>query len=332
MTTRDRSDHSAGLVDGVLAGDRASIARAITLVESTRADHREQAQQLLHELLPRTGGAQRIGITGVPGVGKSTFIDQFGMNLIGEGHRVAVLAVDPSSGRSRGSILGDKTRMARLAVEPDAFVRPSPSAGTLGGVAKATRETMLVMEAAGFDVVLVETVGVGQSEYVVADMVDTFLFLTLARTGDQLQGMKRGILEIADVIGVNKSDGEHAEDSERAARELSGALRLVRGEVEDWQAPVVTCSGLTNTNLDRVWKHIGRHRDWLVEHGEFEAKRRRQLVDWTRAMVRDRLLGRLGSAPMREVVHETEAAVLAGELTPDEAASRIIEALDEPEA
>ena len=315
------------LADGVLAGDRAAIARAITLVESKRPDHREQAQALLQELLPHTGGAQRIGITGVPGVGKSTFIDQFGVNLIAEGHRVAVLAVDPSSGRTGGSILGDKTRMARLSLDPQAFIRPSPSAGTLGGVAKATRETMLVMEAGGYDVVLVETVGVGQSEYVVADMVDTFLFLTLARTGDQLQGIKRGILEIADVIGVNKSDGEHSDDSERAARELSGALRMLRGEADDWQSPVITCSGLNNINLDRVWKHIGRHREWLVERGEFEAKRRRQLVDWTRAMVRDRLLGQLETSEMRAVVRAAEAAVLAGELTPDQAATQIIETL-----
>ena len=192
----------------------------------------------------------------MPGVGKSTFIDQLGVNLIADGHRVAVLAVDPSSGRTGGSILGDKTRMARLAVDDHAFIRPSPSAGTLGGVAKATRETMLVMEAAGYDVVLVETVGVGQSEYVVADMVDTFLFLTLARTGDSLQGMKRGILELADVIAVNKADEQHEEGAERAARELSGALRLLRGGDEDWQAPVVTCSGLHNVNLDRVWKHV----------------------------------------------------------------------------
>jgi LAO/AO transport system kinase len=319
---------SVDLAAGVLRGDRAAIARAITLVESRRADHRERAQDLLVELLPHAGKAQRVGITGVPGVGKSTFIDQLGVNLIADGHRVAVLAVDPSSGRTGGSILGDKTRMGRLAVEENAFVRPSPSAGTLGGVAKATRETMLVMEAAGYGVVLVETVGVGQSEYVVADMVDTFLFLTLARTGDSLQGMKRGILEIADVIGVNKSDGEHADDSEKAARELSGALRLVRGESEDWQTPVVTCSGLTNVNLDRVWKHIQRHREWLVAQGEFDAKRRRQLVDWTRSMVRDRLLSRLDDAGVRTVVRDAEAAVLAGELTPDQAASRIIAATD----
>jgi LAO/AO transport system kinase len=316
------------LAVGVREGNRAAIARAITLVESRRADHRVQAQRLLVELLPATGNVQRVGITGVPGVGKSTFIDQLGTNLIADGHRVAVLAVDPSSGRTGGSILGDKTRMTRLANAEQAFVRPSPSAGTLGGVAKATRETMLVMEAAGYDIVLVETVGVGQSEYVVADMVDTFLFLTLARTGDQLQGMKRGILELVDVIGVNKSDGAHAHDSQIAARELSGALRLLRGADNDWQTPVITCSALENTNLDRVWNHVQRHREWLKERGEFDAKRRRQLVKWTRAMVRDRLLARLDDPGVRAVTNEAEAAVLAGETTPDQAAAEIVNAVE----
>ncbi|HEY8827995.1 MAG TPA: methylmalonyl Co-A mutase-associated GTPase MeaB [Jatrophihabitantaceae bacterium] len=316
------------LAAAVRDGDRAAIARAITLVESRRADHREQSQQLLVALLPHAGNAQRVGITGVPGVGKSTFIDTLGTNLIADGHRVAVLAVDPSSSRSGGSILGDKTRMTRLAVDPNAFVRPSPSAGTLGGVAKATRETMLVMEAAGYDIVLVETVGVGQSEYVVADMVDTFLFLTLARTGDQLQGMKRGILELADVIGVNKADEHHEDESERAARELSGALRFLRGAADDWQTPVVTCSGLENLNMDRVWKHVTRHRDRLVERGELDAKRRRQLVEWTRAMVRDRLLDRLTAPGVRDAVKAAETAVLAGEITADQGATRILAAVD----
>ncbi|MEO6886990.1 MAG: methylmalonyl Co-A mutase-associated GTPase MeaB [Jatrophihabitantaceae bacterium] len=333
----------AVLADGVRAGDRAAIARAITLVESRRADHRAQAQELLAELtdpIVPTGSAVdspaatsaltiRVGITGVPGVGKSTFIDQLGVNLIGAGHRVAVLAVDPSSSRTGGSILGDKTRMTRLAMDQNAFVRPSPAAGTLGGVAKATRETMLIMEAAGYDVVLVETVGVGQSEYVVADMVDTFLFLTLARTGDQLQGMKRGILELADVIGVNKADEEHEHDSSRAARELSGALRFLRGTDEDWQAPVITCSGLHDVNLDKVWKHVLRHRAWLDQNiGGLAAKRRRQMVDWTRAMVRDRLGARLEAPAVRAAVAEAEAAVLAGDITPDHAATRILAALD----
>jgi LAO/AO transport system kinase len=318
---------AADLATGVREGHRAAVARAITLVESRRADHRSQAQELLVALLPAAGNAQRVGVTGVPGVGKSTFIDQLGVDLIAAGHRVAVLAVDPSSGRTGGSILGDKTRMTRLAASEAAFVRPSPAAGTLGGVARATRETMLVMEAAGYDVVLVETVGVGQSEYVVASMVDTFLFLTLARTGDQLQGMKRGILELADVIAVNKADGEHELDSRKAARELSGALRMLRGSEDDWQAPVVTCSALHDDGLDNVWRHVQRHREWLVARGAFEDKRRRQLVDWTRAMVRDRLLGRLETSSVRPVVREAESAVLAGEMTPDQAAEKILGAL-----
>jgi LAO/AO transport system kinase len=314
------------LADGVLAGNRAAVARAITLVESRRADHREQAQQLLATLLPRTGESVRVGVSGVPGVGKSTFIDQLGVNLVAAGHRVAVLAVDPSSSRTGGSILGDKTRMTRLAAEQDAFIRPSPSAGTLGGVAKATRETMLIMEAAGFDVVLVETVGVGQSEYVVADMVDTFLFLTLARTGDQLQGMKRGILELADVIAVNKADEQHEDESQRAAKELSAALRFLRGPDDMWQTPVITCSGLHNLNLDRVWKHVLRHREYLDAHGGLAAKRREQRVEWTRALVRDRLLARLEG--VRDDVRAAEEAVRAGDLTPDQGAERILGALD----
>ena len=318
----------AELAGGVRDGRRAAVARAITLVESRRADHREQAQQLLAELLPHTGGAQRVGISGVPGVGKSTFIDQLGVNLIADRHRVAVLAVDPSSGRTGGSILGDKTRMTRLANDERAFIRPSPSAGTLGGVAQATRETMLIMEAAGYDVVLVETVGVGQSEYVVAGMVDTFLFLTLARTGDQLQGMKRGILELADVIAVNKADEQHEAESERAARQLSAALRFVRGPDDAWQPPVITCSGLHNVNLDRVWRHVQRHREWLDGHGGLARKRREQLVEWTRALVRDRLLARLDVPGVREAVREAESAVRDEQLTPDQAATKILEALD----
>jgi len=314
--------------DGVLAGDRAAIARAITLVESRRPDHRAEAQRLLATLLPHTGGARRIGISGVPGVGKSSFIDTFGSNLTAAGHRVAVLAVDPSSARTGGSILGDKTRMARLAVDERAFVRPSPSSGTLGGVAQATRETMLVMEAAGYDVVLVETVGVGQSEFVVADMVDSFLFLTLARTGDQLQGMKRGILEIADVIAVNKADGPHQADSEKAARELSAALRLLRGPEDAWQVPVLTCSALHNTGIDRVGRHLDRHREQLAASGELAAKRDQQLVRWTRDLVRNRLLDRLAEPALRRVSERAEQAVLAGELTPDQAAERILAALD----
>ncbi|EIE97581.1 methylmalonyl Co-A mutase-associated GTPase MeaB [Saccharomonospora glauca] len=312
---------------GVLDGDRGMLARAITLVESQRADHRERAQELLVELLPHAGGAFRVGITGVPGVGKSTFIDQLGTRLTAAGHRVAVLAVDPSSTRTGGSILGDKTRMARLAVDPAAFIRPSPTSGTLGGVARATRETIVLMEAAGYDVVLVETVGVGQSEVTVAGMVDSFLFLTLARTGDQLQGIKKGVLELADVIAVNKADGEHERDARRAARELSGALRMIYGPDAAWTPPVLTCSGLTGAGLDTVWQQLERHRAHLAESGELEAKRQQQQVDWTWAMVRDQLLDRLERHPgVREIVDEVESDVREGRSTATLAAERILRA------
>ncbi|WP_435157464.1 methylmalonyl Co-A mutase-associated GTPase MeaB [Amycolatopsis sacchari] len=315
------------LAKGVLAGDRGTLSRAITLVESQRADHRRQAQELLVELLPHSGGARRVGITGVPGVGKSTFIDQLGIDLTAAGHRVAVLAVDPSSTRTGGSILGDKTRMARLAVDPAAFIRPSPTSGTLGGVARATRETIVLMEAAGYDVVLVETVGVGQSEVTVANMVDCFLYLTLARTGDQLQGIKKGVLELADVIAVNKADGDHERDAKRAARELAGALRMIYGPDAPWTPPVLTCSGLDDVGLDTVWQQIERHREQLVESGELTARRQRQQVDWTWSMVREQLLGRLAEHPgVKAIVPEVEQAVRDGELTATLAAQRILDA------
>ncbi|SEP51882.1 methylmalonyl Co-A mutase-associated GTPase MeaB [Amycolatopsis saalfeldensis] len=321
----------AAYAKGVLAGDRGTLSKAITLVESQRADHRAQAQELLVELLPHAGGAQRVGITGVPGVGKSTFIDQLGTDLTTAGHRVAVLAVDPSSTRTGGSILGDKTRMARLAVDDRAFIRPSPTSGTLGGVARATRETIVLMEAAGFDVVLVETVGVGQSEVAVANMVDCFLFLTLARTGDQLQGIKKGVLELADVIAVNKADGPHEKDAKRAARELSGALRMIYGRDAPWTPPVLTCSALEATGLDQVWGEIGRHRDQLTESGELAARRRQQQVDWTWSMVREQLLDRLTSHPgVKALVGDLERAVRAGELTATLAAGRILDAFATP--
>ncbi|MFI8962410.1 methylmalonyl Co-A mutase-associated GTPase MeaB [Streptomyces sp. NPDC053493] len=310
---------------GVRDGRRALVARAITLVESTRPAHRVLAQELLTRLLPHSGRARRIGISGVPGVGKSTFIDAFGTMLTGLGHRVAVLAVDPSSQRTGGSILGDKTRMERLAVDPAAFVRPSPSAGTLGGVAKATRESMVVMEAAGYDVVLVETVGVGQSETAVANMVDSFLLLTLARTGDQLQGIKKGVLELADVVAVNKADGAHAPDARAAARELAGALRLMHGKEAFWTPPVLSCSARESTGLDEVWERLEKHRSLLDATGRLDARRREQQVDWAWTMVREELLGRLRSDPaVRALAPDVERQVRDGELTATLAAERIL--------
>ncbi|MFE7603045.1 methylmalonyl Co-A mutase-associated GTPase MeaB [Streptomyces sp. NPDC057494] len=317
-------------VKGVLDGKRAVIARAITLVESTRPQHRALAQELLTELLPHSGKAVRIGISGVPGVGKSTFIDAFGTMLTGLGHRVAVLAVDPSSTRTGGSILGDKTRMERLAVDPAAFVRPSPSAGTLGGVAKATRESMVVMEAAGYDVVLVETVGVGQSETAVANMVDSFLLLTLARTGDQLQGIKKGVLELADVVAVNKADGPHEHDARAAARELAGALRLMHGADAVWAPPVLSCSARESAGLDEVWERLRQHRALLDSTGRLTAKRQDQQVDWTWSMVRDELLRRLSADPaVQDLTPALERRVRDGELTATLAAEEILRAFGE---
>lgn len=314
-----------GYVRGVLDGRRAFVARAITLVESTRAEHRVLAQELLNRLLPHAGAARRIGISGVPGVGKSTFIDALGTMLTGLGHRVAVLAVDPSSSRTGGSILGDKTRMERLAVDPAAFVRPSPTAGTLGGVAKATRESIVVMEAAGYDVVLVETVGVGQSETAVANMVDTFLLLTLARTGDQLQGIKKGVLELADAIAVNKADGPHERDARSAARELAGALRLMHPVDAAWTPPVLTCSARESTGLDTLWERLEQHRALLESTGRLAAKRRDQQVDWTWTMVRDDLLDSLHSHPaVRKLAPELEQRVREGTLTATLAAEEIL--------
>ena len=318
------------LATGVRGGDRTVLARAITLVESTRADHRAAAQKLLVDVLPDTGRAVRVGITGVPGVGKSTFVEAVGTQLTAAGHRVAVLAVDPSSSRTGGSILGDKTRMSRLAVDPAAFVRPSPTSGTLGGVARATRETMLLVEAAGYDVVLVETVGVGQSEAVVAQMVDTFVLLSLARTGDQLQGIKKGVLELAEVVVVNKADGPHVRDAKRAARELAGALRLVTPPSAPWTPPVLTCSAVEGTGLDDVWATVLQHRAVLGEAG-LARRRAAQQVDWMWALVRDELLGRLRSEPtVRQTAADAADEVRDGRLTPVLAARRVLDAFDAP--
>jgi LAO/AO transport system kinase len=317
------------LVEGVLADRRAAVSQAITLVESTKPDHRAQARELLASLTRQKadGSAIRVGISGVPGVGKSTFIEALGTRLTGEGKRVGVLAVDPSSVRTGGSVLGDKTRMARLSADPDAYIRPSPSAGTLGGVARATVQAMAVLEAAGYDVVLVETVGVGQSEVTVAGMVDTFLFLTLARTGDQLQGIKKGILEIADVIAVNKADGDREQEARSAARDLAGALRLVRAKGE-WAPPVVTCSALHDVGIDDLWRRVLDHRDHLGSDG-LGRKRAGQQLDFTWALVRDELDQRLRHSPgVRAIRDQVRSAVLAGELPATVAADRILAAYD----
>jgi LAO/AO transport system kinase len=321
--SRRREIDVPALVKGVREGSRALLARAITLVESSRPDHRAAAQELLMELLGEAGNAARVGISGVPGVGKSTFIEALGTRLTGEGHRVAVLAVDPSSTRTRGSILGDKTRMARLASDENAFVRPSPSAGTLGGVARATRETIVLMEAAGYDVVLVETVGVGQSEVTVAAMVDTFLFLTIARTGDALQGIKKGILELADVVAVNKADGDGERDARRAASELAGALRMMTPSHDEWRPPVLPCSARTGAGLDEVWDAVQRHRAVLAADGSLDRRRADQQVEWMWALVRDQLMDRL-AAGSRDAVPELERRVRAGDLTPTLGAQQLL--------
>ena len=312
----------------VVEGSRGHIARAITLVESTKPAHRDQAHRLLQLLAPHTGKAFRVGISGVPGAGKSTFIDAMGVKLITErGHHVAVLAVDPSSSRTGGSILGDRTRMADLANRPESFVRPSPSAGHLGGVARATRESMLVLEAAGYDVVLVETVGVGQSEVAVAGMVDTFLMLQVARTGDQLQGIKRGILELADVIGITKADGDNEVAARVAARELSIAMKLITSDNEKRRAKVLTCSSYTGAGLDDVWEAVLKHRADLDADGGLAERRLAQQRDWMWNMVRDELMESLRTAPLvRQVAADVEARVSVEGISALEGAQEILAA------
>lgn len=278
------------LAEGIRSGNRAVLARAITLVESRKPEHRQIARELIQEVLPLTGKAQRVGITGVPGVGKSTTIDTLGSNLTTSGHKVAVLAVDPSSTRTGGSILGDKTRMARLAVDRNAFIRPSPSAGTLGGVAAKTRETMLLCEAAGFDIILVETVGIGQSETTVADMVDFFLVLMLPGAGDELQGIKKGVLEIADMIAVNKAEGEGALRARSAASDYRAALHILAPKSPTWSPPVITISGLANEGLDALWEQIELHRARMSATGELQDRRTEQQVSWMWDLLQQRMM------------------------------------------
>lgn len=314
---------TAELADLVRGGDTMWLARAITLVESRKHEHRAQAAELLTALMPYSGGADRIGLTGVPGVGKSTFIDQFGTNLTDAGHRVAVLAVDPSSSRTGGAILGDKTRMERLSADSNAFIRPSPASGSLGGVARATRESILLCEAAGFDVVLVETVGVGQSETTVSEMVDIFVVLMLSGAGDELQGIKRGVLEIADLIAVNKADGDNVKRARMAAADYRRAIHLMTPASPNWTPPVLTCSALTNEGLPQIWEQIVAHRDRLSATGERQERRQRQQIGWMWALIGDRLLDQFRESV---AVAETEAAVLAGQLPPAVAADQLLAA------
>lgn len=314
------------LAQAVREGKRRPLAQAITLVESTKPGDRDQADALIHELLPYTGNALRIGLSGTPGVGKSTFIESFGNFLIEHGLRVAVLAVDPSSSRSGGSILGDKTRMETLSRNPNAFIRPSPSGTTLGGVARRTREAMLVTEAAGFDVILVETVGVGQSETAVADMVDLFVLLLSPAGGDDLQGIKRGIMELADMIVVNKADGDLLPAAKRAADDCRSALHLMRPKFQGWTVPVLLASALANTGIDEVWQHIGAFKDHMAATGQLQDLRAGQSGAWMWAEIRDGLADVLKTDPaLKKLTERLEADVRAGTCAPSFAARAILQ-------
>ena len=316
------------LTKDLRGGSRAALARAITLIESRRSDHQAAARDMVQALLADTGKAVRVGITGSPGVGKSTTIDVLGMFLIERGHKVAVLAVDPSSARTGGSILGDKTRMARLAASDSAYIRPSPASGTLGGVAAKTREAMLLCEAAGFDVVLVETVGIGQSETAVCDMTDFFLALMLPGAGDELQGIKKGLVELADMIAINKADGDNLKRANLAAADYRSALHILQPRSEHWHPPVETYSALTGDGIAKLWQKVLDHRKAMNASGDFAARRREQQVKWMWSMLEQRMLARLRSeASVRTKVRKIEAEVAEGHLTPALAAEQILELL-----
>src|ERR1700688_3097993 len=316
------------LANDLRSGSRAALARAITLVESRRGDHQAAARELVQALLPDTGTAIRVGITGSPGVGKSTTIDALGMFLIERGHKVAVLAVDPSSARTGGSILGDKTRMARLSSSDNAYIRPSPASGTLGGVAAKTREAMLLCEAASFDVVLVETVRIGESETAVCDMTDFFLALMLPGAGDELQGIKKGLVELADMIAVNKADGDNIKRANLAAAEYRGALHILTPRSEHWHPPVVTYSALMGTGIGELWQKIIDHRTAMTASGEFAARRREQQVKWMWSMLEQRMMARLRSDPaIRAKGREIEAEDADGRITTALAADQIADML-----
>ena len=325
-SVRKAAPTSEALAEGVLAGNRRALARAITLIESARADHRREAEALLTRLLPATGRSIRLGISGAPGVGKSTFIESFGRHVIEQGHRIAVLAVDPSSRVSGGSILGDKTRMTELARDERAFIRPSPAGSSLGGVARRTREALLACEAAGFDVVVIETVGVGQSETAVADMVDMFVLLLMPGGGDELQGIKRGIVELADLLLINKADGELAAVAGRTAAEYRHALRLLRPASAAWTPPVLTCSGLTGDGVPAVWEAVERYRSALSATGEIARRRAAQARAWLWTELSESLLATLKAHPgVAERLPLLEEEVAAGRITPSAAAETLLQ-------
>jgi len=312
-------------IQGVLEHNRLVLAKTITLIESSHPLHHGLAHTIVDQLLPYTGKAVRVGITGVPGVGKSTFIESFGMNLVHQGHQVAVLAVDPSSKRSGGSIMADKTRMERLAVEAKAFIRPSPAGWTLGGVARKTREAMLVCEAAGFDVLIVETVGVGQSETTVASMVDFFLLLMLAGAGDEIQGIKKGVLELADAVAINKADGDNMEKTEKARKVYETALHFLNPSTPIWTPPVLTCSAREMTGIDAIWKVILDHREKLSKSGELERKRQKQALDWMWSLVEEGLRERFFKNPdIKKQLSKITRDVEKGRISPTVAAYKLL--------
>ncbi len=316
-------------IQGVLDKDRRVLSKTITLIESSRSDHKVLSRQVVDSLVPHAGKAVRLGITGVPGAGKSTFIESLGMFLIEQGLKVAVLAVDPSSSRSHGSIMAVKARMERLSIEPNAFIRPSPSGGTLGGVASKTRETMIACEASGFDVMIVETVGVGQSETTVASMVDFFLVLMISGAGDEIQGIKKGVLELADGVAVNKADGDNIEKAKRARKEYESALHLLRPETKTWSAPVMICSALKMTGIDNIWETVLDHRKKFTETGELEEKRKKQSVEWMKALLEDGKEWFYKKYDVKKRLKKLRREVEKGSVSPTSAAGELLNLLDD---
>ncbi|MFP4571917.1 MAG: methylmalonyl Co-A mutase-associated GTPase MeaB [Desulfobacterales bacterium] len=326
MPCQRMSEDASYYIKGVCAGDRKAVSKTITLIESALKKHQVLSQEVLEGLLAYTGNSIRLGITGVPGVGKSTFIESLGIRLVEKGHRPAILAVDPSSAKSGGSIMGDKTRMERLAATEQAFIRPSPSEGSLGGVARKTRETILVLEAAGYDVVMVETVGVGQSEYTVASMVDFFLVLLLAGAGDELQGIKRGIIELADAIAVNKADGDNIERAKKAKKDYENALHLMAPRSDSWQPPVLTCSALEMTGMEELWETVLSHRAKMQASGELARRRKEQARQWFEFLVEQGLKDWFyGLSEVKRLLPELDRRLRQGETTAMAAARRLLQ-------